>query len=155
MKQNAIFLLYVFSIWGSGSHCFFVISFAEMFTLILIGVIYCNVTWHCIANSNYQITIALLHFLVALLIHPAFEVKDHVYLSMYEQFEALKSLRHSQNWWTHFDASYALSQSLMEDSVRKLKISSPLAYWLFPPSVSLVIWGGIIFKFPQLTARAK
>lgn len=133
----------MFSVWVSSAHYFFVIGLTEMFILIFVVA-----AWYAlISQLAPESSIALFHFIAALLIHPALEFKDASYLSTYEQFEALNSLRRSQNVWTHFDISSALSKSLMEDSVRELRISNPWEYWLFPPSVCLVIWGGIIFKF--------
>lgn len=148
MKEFGIFLLYVVSVLGvvGGSPGFFVVTSMD-FVLgvgILIGPVF---LLRMLLGSDGRASISAVHGVAALLVHPAFSIRDPKYTESAEQFELLKLIHSGQG---SVSSAASLAKALAEEAALILEVTRPIMYWAYPPSVVLMAWAvAFLFFLPS------
>lgn len=127
---------------------FGVLDFSDFFIYGMLALSFPIVVSYLMFRENKGFLIALPHFFLGVIIHPAVQFKDLPYLSGEEQLSLLQRTHQSGiSWHAHADVALVLARSLKADALMRLELASPVAYWVFPPSMVLLFWGLIFFFF--------
>jgi hypothetical protein len=139
-----IFVLYAVSLAAAfeAAHSFSVLGYGEMMILgvaLFTGPVI--VAFHVFKESE-RFGVAAAHVFLAIVFHPAVTFKDPLILDIAEQTQLLRRISDSkESWWVTAELAHDLARSLKDESALRLEISSPLLYWMFPPSLALAVWG--------------
>ncbi|MDF1799959.1 MAG: hypothetical protein P1V81_12345 [Planctomycetota bacterium] len=100
------------------------------------------------AKKDLRLAIAGVHILAGIALHPALTIDDAMPARASEQHQLVSDIQDlDHSWWVRSDMALELSKSLKSQATWHHKIESPLSYWLFPPSVVLIIWGLLALLF--------
>lgn len=154
-----VFLIYVGTLGlAFGSVATFMVI--DPGTLFLIGAFLAAPTALVFAvyKRSEPVGIAAAHFLLALLFHPAVSFNAPEYSDREQQlgwFNLIHSQSRSVEQGSEGYWSYVLSRSLMDKERLSFRSNSPIKYWAYPPSVVLLLWGGIAFFYFPVASRKR
>lgn len=92
--------------------------------------------------------VAMIHFIIAILIHPALSIKDIQFYDAGEYFKMLKYFFSSGiSASNQTGCALELSTGLRKLALLTRRIQSPVLFWLNPPSVIFFFWSIVWLLF--------